>query len=235
MIKINLSSNKTIIIISFIIFIVLLGLSIYFRRDEFASAFSTQGICVAVAVILECILTFVLWKLSPIKKIFGEGKGVKRRTLHYWINSFVVIIFLLPFTFLFFNGFLLQENQISTIAQISVIGISITLSGVLLSTIRISQITPLKRQELLCISQKFIMVAILSIFSAASLLLIDKGLNGIDIYTFLPNDITNLYRGFLFWFTTPCFYGSLILFIIGLVDTIFVFFDLDTRPTIPRE
>ncbi len=217
-----------------IIFLVLLGFEIFWLKDDIVSVFKSQVSWVSLGTILGVILLIVLWIKSPIKKIFGEGKGISRSHFHITLNYILIFLFLLPFELYFLKGSLYPQVE-DYLAGLGIIGVSITLSGLMLASARISQITPNKRQELVCVSQKFIMTAVFVILAIVSIFTIDKGLNGIAVNTIAFSEPTNYYRGLLFWIAAPCFHGSFILFIIGLSDLVFVFLDLDTRPTIPRQ
>ena len=225
-------------IITIIVFSILLGLEIYWLRNNIVSAFKNQINWVSLGAILEIILLIALWFAFPsFKKIFGEGKLKKRRRLHLIVISLSIMIFLLPFVLLYINGLQIQPDQIPPVAQLSVIGISIGLAGITLTASRISNITPEKRLELICVSQKFITATVLFIFFVAAINMIDNALNGIDVNSFSTtnlSNITNWYRGILFYLSVPSFYVGLILFLVGLVDLVFAFLDLDTRPTVPR-
>lgn len=216
-----------------LIILVILGLEIFWLKDDIVSVFQSQVSWVSLGIILGLILMVALWVKTPIKKIFGEGKGIRRGRFHFTFNYILIFLFLLPFELYFLKGSLYPQVD-DYLSGLGIIGASVTLSGISLASARISQITPTKRQELVCISQKFIMTAVFVILAIVSIFTIDKGLNGIDVNTFSMSDPTNYYRGLLFWIAAPCFHGGFILFIIGLSDLVFAFFDLDTRPTIPR-
>jgi len=219
--------------------LILLGLEIYWLRDDIVSVFQNQSNWASVVTVFEIILLAVLWtKFPKFKKVFGEGKSKKRSRVHSGFIFFLAIIFLLPFTFLYVDGLQIQPDKVSLTTQLSVIAISSAFAAITLTASRISNITPNKRLELICVSQKFIMVTVLFIFFAAALNMIDTALNGINVNSFSTSNLVSpidWYRGVLFYLSVPSFYGSIILFLVGLVDLVFAFFDLDTRPTIPRE
>lgn len=216
-----------------IIFLLLLGFEIYWLKDRIYEVFERQVSWVSLGTLLGVILLVVLWIKSPIKKIFGEGKGIKRSSFHVTLNYVLISIFILPFELYFLKGSLYPEVNVY-LSGLSIIGISITSAGLLLASARIPHITPNKRQELICVSQKFMMTAVFVILAVVSIFTIDKGLNGINVNSFAFGEPTDYYRGLLFWIAALCFHGGFILFIIGLSDLVFAFWDLDTRPVVPR-
>ena len=131
-----------------IIFLVLLVFEIYWLRDELLAAFKNQISWVSLITILGVLLLLVLWIRSPIKKMVGEGKGIIRSRFHFALNYVLVLLFILPFELYFLKGSLNPEIG-DYLSGLSIIGISVTLAGVLLASAGISQITPYKRQELI--------------------------------------------------------------------------------------
>ena len=65
---------------------------------------------------------------------------------------------------LYIDGLKIETAKISTIAQLSIIAISIGFTGISLTATHVPNIIPEKRNELICVSQKFILVGVLFIF-----------------------------------------------------------------------
>jgi hypothetical protein len=128
----------------------------------------------------------------------------------------------------------LQNLKDSTfnLSGIGVIGLSITLSGIVISLTKINGISHKKQLEFVCICQKFLMVSVLLIFAIISIFMIDKGLNGINVDSIIMNNPIDVYRGILFWTATPLFHGGVVLFLIGVSDLVFSLYGLISRPNV---
>jgi len=175
-----------------------------------------------IGLILELILIGILFLFNrEFNKLIGEDKDKpKNRSLIHKVILYIFTLFLLiAFTFLFLNEIngLLEVNQTTTIAQLSVIVISLGLAGLPLAAASISEIMLTKKQELIQVSKKFILVLFLFIIAVGALYLADLG----SIKSVLWAD------DILFWVAAPTFYGSIILFAVGMIDLPFVLFDLD--------
>jgi len=176
-------------------------------------------------VALEVGVGILLWfKFPSLKRVIGEGKSKKRPRYRYGVNLLLFFLFLAPFSIYVLES--LQPKPLYDVVNLSIIGISLALAGLSFAASSISPMTAEKRVELICVAQKFIGVTILFLLFIPLIYMIDALYGGIDINAVSFLDPTAWLRGIFFWIAAPCFYGAVVLFLLGVSDLIFALSDL---------
>jgi hypothetical protein len=100
--------------------------------------------------------------------------------------------------------------------QFSIIPVTATLGGLVISGANYSQLTTIQRNELLRVAQKFIVSTVSFIFFIAlfSFALVGKRLN-LNIF---PSNSIDITRWILSWFAVGMFVTGVILFVLGIID-----------------
>lgn len=186
-----------------------------------------------LGIILEFSLIIILWRFPMFKKLIGEGKQRKRSRFRLVLN-WLSVLFLPLFSLYYLKS--LVPGQLSATEQLSIIAIALFFSGLSLAAASIKGVSSEKRLELVCVSQKFILVVVLFILFNPLINILDQPpLNGIDVNSFDWLDPVAWWRGISFWLAALCFYGGFILFLFGIADLVFLFADIHIESDLREE
>lgn len=187
------------------------------------------------------LITFSWYRYPLLRKLVGEDNLTKRPRWRLILNWCLVVLLLIPFSFYLLTGELNQ--QVSPMAQFSIIVVAPVLGGLVLTAASNLEKTSEKRSSLMCVAQKFISATVLFILFVPFIYTVDL-FHGIDPNSFQWLDPIAWYRGIYFWLAVPCFYVGVVLFLFGIVDLVFVLVDLDmtadtrqgikTKPSTPK-
>jgi len=216
--------KRSLKVVLLILLLFVFGFGIYYSAKYIKFSLSSF-----ILLAFEALTIIILWRKSyKFRGLIGENRRNKRTNIHQSFIYYLLLFLILPFCLFFLVGQLYQPLPL--IAQFGLIGTCSTLGGLVLTASRMGT-DPNARSELVRVSQKFIFATLLFITLAPILFMIDHMLNGIDLSFSLSNlkDLMNWYRGILFWFAVPCFFGGILLFIVGLIDLAFELSDLKSE------
>lgn len=166
-----------------------------------------------------------------MRKLVGEEPRIKRSKLRTLLYCGLIVLVLAPFTIYVLtesNQIFNEKNQLTPMAQLSIIAIAPVLGGLVLTAASNFKRYSEKRLGLISVAKKLISSTVLLIFFVIFMFTVNR-LHGIDPYSFQWNDLVAWFRGIYFWLAIPCVYGSIILFLFGIMDLVYVLADIDTN------
>jgi hypothetical protein len=181
-----------------------------------------------VDVICACIIFIprrlqaglITWTKKAIKLI-----GVDKLDELANLRSLVIIIISLPFSFYVLLGGITEQT--SPVLQFTIIAVSTTLGGLVLTSANNRRIKRKTHDKLVKVAQKMIVAAVCFIIVVPLLFMVDLT-GGIDVNHW---DMSTLgwIRGVSFWLAGIGFYIGIFLFLIGALDLILTMRDLRVK------
>lgn len=179
------------------------------------------------------ILLMWIWSRSPhFRHLVGEFQNTNRSTFHGQMIIFAFVLFFVPIAILsikvLFTPVITSSSDSGTM-QFNIATIAPTIAGLILTLVSSSVITGVRRKnEAKCVTRKLVSATISFILFSVTFPMVDL-LQGIDIFTLDLLTVDAWIRGIYFWIGAACFYGGVFLFILGMVDFIFLLADFNPR------
>lgn len=176
-------------------------------------------------VILILLIAYLFRFNEQFRKLVGEHRTKNSHRSIY--------IFFVPLLALFSLYYLLSltPDSFSPTQQLSIIVLSVAFAALPIAIMSVSGIQSDKKPQLLGITQKFIVVAVLfTIFIAVTYLLNQPPFSTLNFNYPVWNTINGWVIAVSFLIESLSFFGSIALFILGASDLVFTFADLRFLP-----
>ena len=133
------------------------------------------------------------------------------------------VVFFLPFALYFLIGWDQLLDRPPTL-DVGIVTVAAALGGLVLNAG--TNLKGSKRKETIQVAQKFIAVVVLMIIFLPALHFVEL-MGNIDVNEFQSDSAEAWVRGFFFWIGAISFYAGISLFIVALVDLVYVMIDMD--------